>query len=77
MAEIAFTRSKYGKDTKVYEIFTSLLVVCKGFDPKDLWGSCVADGSDNKVAVLASVEARVGLMHNRDKVGVSTAGDII
>ena len=77
MVEIAFTQSKYGKDTKVYEMFTSLLVACKGFDPKDLWGSCVTDDSDNKVVVLASAEARIGLMYNRDKVGAPAVGELI
>ena len=52
---IAFARCKDSKSTKVYDIFTSLTIVHTGFGPKDLWGSCVADISDQKAAVLVLV----------------------
>ena len=38
VVSIAFARSKDGKSTKLYEIFTSLTIACTGFDPKDIWG---------------------------------------
>ena len=74
---IAFTRFKDGKDAKMYEIFKGLTIARTGFDPKDIWGSCVADGAAQKVSLLASVEARVYYMHNGDKVGASTVGKLV
>ena len=52
---IAFAWYKDSKATKVYEIFTTLTIARTGFDTKDLWGSCVAYGYSQKVAVLVSV----------------------
>ena len=56
---IAFARSKDGKATKSYDIFTSLKIACTDFDPKYIWVLYVADGIYQKVAVLVSVKARV------------------
>ena len=74
---INFARSKDGKAKKMYELFISLTISCTGFYPKDLCSSCVSYSAYCKVAVLASVELRVCLIHNGDKVGASTVGDII
>ena len=74
---IAFTPSKDGKATKIYEIFTSLMIEHTGFEPKDIWSPCVDDDAAQKVAVLESVEARVCLMYNGNKVGESAVGEII
>ena len=65
------------KATKLYELFTSLTIAHTGFDPKDIQGSCGADGADHKVSVLASVEARVCFMHNGDIVGASAVGKLV
>ena len=59
MVAIAFTRYKYSKATNVYDILKFLTIAHTWFDPKDIWGLCVADGAVQKVAVIASVEARV------------------
>ena len=53
MVAIVFARSKDGKATKLYELFTILKITHTGFDTKDLWSLCVGDGAAQKVAVLA------------------------
>ena len=50
---VNFAQSKDGKATKLYELFTSLTIARTDFDPKDIWGLCVSDGSSYKVAVFA------------------------
>ena len=52
------------------------MIARTGFDPKFIWGSCLADGVAQKVVVLSSVESRVCLMHNRDKVVSSAVGNL-
>ena len=59
MVEISFSWSKDDKAINVLEIFTRFTIARKGFDPKYILGSCMADGYSQKVAVLASVEVRV------------------
>ena len=77
VVEIAFAQSKDEKSIKLYKIITRLTIAHTGFDTKYIWGSCVADGVAQNFAVLASVEARVCLMHNGYRVGSSTVGEII
>ena len=77
VVSIAFAQSNNDKATKLYELFTSLTIAHTGFDPKDIQGSCGADGADHKVSVLASVEARVCFMHNGDIVGASAVGKLV
>ena len=59
MVEITFARSKDGKAKKVYKLFTILTIARTGFDAKDILGSFVDGGSDQKVSVIALVEERV------------------
>ena len=61
----------------IYEIFTIFLISRTGFDPKVIWGSCVADGAAQKVEVLASVEARLLFMHTGYKVGSFSVGNLV
>ena len=72
-----FASSKYGKATKLHEIFKSLTIAHTGFDTKYLWGQCVDDGSAQKVTVLESVEESLFSIHNGDKFGASAVYKLI